>query len=209
MLSKPRPLARLREFARIRKLVSVKAQSDEEHCELCASDISNEHQHLIVPGNLNCICSCDACALLFDSQTGNKFRRIPKGAQWLKDFAISDSQWQNLELPVELVFIYKNSLSQARIALYPSPAGAMESFVSAENWTDLTASNPSIRSLKDDVEALLINRKGDIREYYRAPIDECFKLVGILRTSWHGFGGGPEVWKKIDLFFEKMKGHSQ
>ena len=48
---------------------------------------------------------------------------------------------------------------------------------------------PGAGNMEDDVEALLVNRIGHARgfsnpEYYLAPIDECFKLVGLIRSRW-------------------------
>ena len=59
--------------------------------------------------------------------------------------------------------------------------------------------------MQGDVEALLINRLGTTREYYIAPIDLCFELVGLIRMHWRGFSGGEKVWKEIDQFFQKLK----
>ena len=34
-------------------------------------------------------------------------------------------------------------------------------------------------------------------EYYVLPIDECYKLVGLIRAHWQGLSGGTEVWQEI------------
>ncbi len=68
--------------------------------------------------------------------------------------------------------------------------------------------------MEPDVEALLANRieQGHDQgggegggEYYLAPIDKCYELVGLIRAQWRGLSGGPEVWKQIGLFFEELK----
>jgi hypothetical protein len=59
--------------------------------------------------------------------------------------------------------------------------------------------------MQPDVEALLVNRLGTSREYYIAPIDQCFELVGIIRMHWRGFSGGSKVWEKIQAFFDRLK----
>jgi hypothetical protein len=56
------------------------------------------------------------------------------------------------------------------------------------------------------VEALLVNRTREAREYYVAPIDRCYRLAGLVRRHWSGFSGGDEVWQQIDGFFEEMRG---
>ena len=55
------------------------------------------------------------------------------------------------------------------------------------------------------MEALLVNRVGQAREYFRVPIDECYKLVGLLRSQWRGLSGGSEVWDGIGGFFDELR----
>jgi hypothetical protein len=67
--------------------------------------------------------------------------------------------------------------------------------------------------MEADVEALLVNRIGHARgftdpEYYMVPIDECFKLVGLIRSRWSGLSGGTEVWREIGQFFSDLKERS-
>ena len=60
-------------------------------------------------------------------------------------------------------------------AMYPSPAGATESLLPLTAWTTLVADNPVLGQLEPDVEALLVNRVGESREYFLAPIDACYE----------------------------------
>ena len=62
-------------------------------------------------------------------------------------------------------------------------------------------STRSCATLEPDVEALLVNRIGEARECYRVGIDECYKLVGLIRTHWRGLSGGQAVWDEIGRFF--------
>jgi hypothetical protein len=64
--------------------------------------------------------------------------------------------------------------------------------------------------MEADVEALLVNRVAYARgaaasAYYVLPIDECYKLVGLIRSQWRGLSGGAEVWQAIGEFFEQLK----
>jgi hypothetical protein len=67
------------------------------------------------------------------------------------------------------------------------------------------ANNPELRFLKPDVEALLVNRVGASREYFITPIDECYKLVGLIRVYWRGLSGGALVWGEIARFFDELR----
>ena len=55
---------------------------------------------------------------------------------------------------------------------------------------------------------MLVSRVGLLRDYARVPIDECFKLVGLIRTHWRGLSGGTEVWKEIESFWGSLKERS-
>ena len=44
------------------------------------------------------------------------------------------------------------------------------------------------------MEALLVNRARGASEHFLVPMDECYKLVGLIRTRWRGFSGAGEVW---------------
>ncbi len=74
-----------------------------------------------------------------------------------------------------------------------------------EAWQALADDNPVLRDLEPDVEALLVNRVGETRDYYRVGIDECYKLVGLIRTHWRGLSGGTAVWEEIGRFFAGLK----
>jgi hypothetical protein len=73
-----------------------------------------------------------------------------------------------------------------------------------ESWLEVVRANPTLDGLEPEVETLLVNRVGSRREYYRAPIDVCFHLVGVIRTAWRGLSGGTKVWSEIDRFFTDL-----
>ena len=64
------------------------------------------------------------------------------------------------------------------MAYYPGPAGATESLLPLDAWEALVSQNPPLQKLQPDVEALLVNRAGKARNYFIAPIDKCYELVG-------------------------------
>jgi Family of unknown function (DUF5947) len=187
----------------------IRRKRDVERCELCSAEVAADHPHLIEPGTRKLLCACDACAILF-SGMGTKYKRTPRRVLSLADFRLTDGQWESLMVPINMAFFYRSTPDARVVALYPSPAGATESLLPLETWKDIEDSNPVLREMEADVEALLVDRMAHGRgvspaEYYLLPIDECFKLVGLIRANWRGLSGGAEVWKEIGEFFGGLK----
>jgi len=152
-------------------------------------------------------CACDACAILF-SGDHQKYRRVPRRVRFLPDFRMTDAEWDSLRIPIGVAFLFRNSASDQIVALYPSPAGPVESQLRLETWEDIVCENPALRTMESDVEGLIVYRVGTAREHYIVPIDECFKLIGIIRMNWKGFSGGLGVWREIGKFLETLKQRS-
>jgi hypothetical protein len=199
--SPPRnPIAVLQRFARPRAAV--------ERCDLCAAALVEEHQHLLEPANRKISCACDACAVLFSGQADRRYRRVPRRIESWPQFVMDDLQWESLGVPISLAFFFFSTPQQQIVAVYPSPGGATESTIPAEAWEPVAADNPALAKLEPDVEALLVNRMRGARAYYRVPIDECFKLVGVVRTNWRGLSGGAALWPEVDKFFHHLEARS-
>jgi Family of unknown function (DUF5947) len=175
-----------------------------ETCELCATALTPLHAHLLELDKHQVTCACDPCAILFDGNARQRYRRIPRDVVRLRDFAISDMEWDSLLIPINLAFFVRDSATGRTVAQYPSPGGAMESTLDLEYWQEIVDRTPIIARFEPDVEALLVNRIHDHREYFRAPIDHCFRLVGLIRKHWRGLSGGAEVWVEIDRFFHEL-----
>jgi hypothetical protein len=183
----------------------VRRPREERHaCELCAARIAGEHQHLLELEKRQIICACDPCAILFVDNARQRYRRIPREVRRLEGFLMDDQEWDSLLIPIKLAFFVNSSNAGRVIAQYPSPGGAMESSLDFEYWSRIVEQNPVLKRFAQDVEALLVNRISDPPQYYRAPIDHCYRLTGIIRTHWRGLSGGGEVWKQIDAFFQGL-----
>jgi hypothetical protein len=94
-------------------------------------------------------------------------------------------------------------------AFYPSPMGPTESLLELSAWEELEQTNPILKGMERDAEALLINRVRGTRGHFLVPIDECYSLVGLIRLHWKGLSGGREVWEEIDRFFEALRKRSK
>jgi hypothetical protein len=147
--------------------------------------------------------------LRFENVVDGRFKLIPRDAHSLPGLQLTDAQWEDLALPIELAFLFYSTPAQRMMALYPSPAGATESLLPLSAWDSLVAENQALGRLQADVEALLVNRVRERRLYYIAPIDVCFELVGLMRIHWRGLSGGEEVWREIDAFFARLEERAQ
>jgi len=192
-------------FATLRRFAVARSQPAQERCELCSTGLAPEHRHLLETATHKIICSCDACALRFSDVVGGRFKLIPRDVRSLPDFQLTDAEWNDLALPIDLAFLVYSTPAKKMMALYPSPAGATESLLPLSAWDSLVAGNPVLARMEPDVEALLVNRVRERRLYYIAPIDVCFELVGLMRTHWRGLSGGDEVWREIDAFFTRLE----
>jgi hypothetical protein len=180
-----------------------------ERCELCGAQIDQEHAHLLEPDTGRLLCACTPCALLFSSGDARRYRRVPRDVSRLRDFQLSDAQWEAFLIPINLAFFVRSSRGGRVFAMYPGPAGATESTLDLQAWESVAAANPELAQLETDVEALLVNRVQGAREYYRVPIDRCYQLVGLIRTEWHGSNGREGAHGAIARFFTALSHESR
>ena len=199
--SGPGPLAAFQQLRKSR----VPQAHEHELCELCARPIGVEHDHLMELATRKLTCCCEACAVLFPGQQGLRYGRVPRDVFVLDDFQLSDAMWESVRLPIDLAFFFLRGSPPVITAMYPSPAGPVESLLTIDTWQEVVRGYPRLERLEPDVEALLVNRVGKAREYYLAPIDRCFGLVGLIRKSWRGLSGGSKVWTEIGGFFDEMR----
>jgi Family of unknown function (DUF5947) len=183
---------------------------DVERCDLCGEPIPPEHRHLLDLETHELRCTCRACSLLFDRQAagGGHYLRVPDRRLRLVDFELPDLVWEELRIPVEMAFFFRSSREGRVMAYYPSPMGPTESALGLEAWDEIERANPVLAAMEDDVEALLVNRARGARGHWLVPIEDCYALVGVIRTNWRGFSGGKEVWERIDRFFEELDARS-
>jgi hypothetical protein len=179
-----------------------------ERCEMCSELIADEHQHVVNVAGRQLMCVCRGCYLLFtDSQAELHYRAVPDRYLAFPDFALDRHAWAALQIPVGMAFFFRNSELGRTVAFYPGPAGACESELDLGAWNAISAADPRVGLLADDVEALLVRVPDDEDaglQTYLVPIDACYEFVGRLRMLWRGFDGGQEARAFIDSFFAQV-----
>jgi len=178
-----------------------------ERCDFCASPIGETHAHAVDVRDRRILCSCRPCYLLFapSGAAQGRYKAIPERYAYLADFSLDSAEWDALQVPIGLAFFFYSTPAQKTVAFYPSPAGATESLLSLSAWNGLLERYPDVAQMDADIEALLVDGRRDAeRRAFIVPIDACYELVGIVRTTWKGFDGGTEARERMDRFFSEV-----
>lgn len=195
-ISQDDPLAALKKFAATVPQL--------ERCELCGLELQPVHPHLLERRNRAVACACSACAILFADRQDGKFLRIPVDVRAVRELSLDDMQWEELSIPISLAFFLRGQDGTMK-AMYPSPAGTIESSLPLDPLPEFLASNATVAKMAPEVEALLVSRVKGEEAALLVPIDECFRLTGLIRKKWHGLSGGTEVWIAVREFFAGLR----
>ncbi|AEW99438.1 DUF5947 family protein [Streptantibioticus cattleyicolor] len=171
-------------------------------CDLCGEPAPVGHRHLLDTERAEVMCACRACALLFAGPgTGaGHYRLIPRRRVRLPPVPTAP-----LGVPVGLAFFVPRADGSVT-AHYPSPAGATRWEVDATTWRRTTAGHPGLAGLASDVEALLVNTARGQCHHWIVPVDDCFRVVAVVRAEWEGLSGGTRVWQRVEQFFAELTG---
>ncbi len=174
-----------------------------EKCELCGRPLSDEHRHLLELNERRILCACEPC-LAMKSGLEN-YCPVSTRTLWLDDFVFPDELWSAFQLPVGLAFFMRSTGTNSVVALYPSPAGATECELHLESWDKLVEMNPILLDLEADAEALVVNRMVGAHQHAIVPIDECYRLVGLIKSTWQGISGGSAIEDAVPKFFDYVR----
>jgi hypothetical protein len=172
-------------------------------CELCPIGIGEDHRHLLHLVERRIVCVCETCWSLRSGDT--EFRPPGSRTLWLEDFVMADEIWSAFQIPIGLAFLLRSSVSGGVVALYPSPVGATESELELTAWDALCAANPVLDQMEPDAEALIVNRTADEHQYAIVPVDQCYRMVGLIKSRWEGITGGRGVDEAVGQFFERVR----
>jgi hypothetical protein len=201
------PLAALRRITRSRP-----APAAGERCDLCATPVGEAHGHVVDLQSRALMCSCRPCYLLFtDEHATLHYRAVPERYLSFAGAGLDERSWDELQIPVGLAFLFRNSVQGRTVAFYPGPAGATESELPLAAWDRIVADEPRFALVRPDVEALLVRRpdRGGEPVCHLVPIDACYELVGQLRALWRGFDGGTEAHAAMAAFFARVRQRSR
>lgn len=181
-----------------------------EKCEGCWAPLASAHEHRLHLGatssdrKLECV--CPACAAA--DVAGAPWKRVPNRCVRAQGLDAADVEWDALGVPIRLAFFVVAEGDPQPLAFFPSPAGPIELQPDLATFGRMREKSVAVQRMRPDVEALLVHhaRPADDGgpspgEQYVVSVDVCYRLVGIVRAHWRGFGGGAEVWRRIEALF--------
>jgi Family of unknown function (DUF5947) len=177
-----------------------------ERCDVCGTSLPDDHRHLLHLEERRIICSCEACWALHSGDA--EYRPAGMRTVWLERFECDEELWGRFQIPIGLAFFMRSSVTGGVVAFYPSPAGATESELSLDAWEELVERNPPLADLDPDAEALIANRLAEPALHVIAPIDECYRLVGLIKSRWEGISGGAALREAVPQFFDALRSRS-
>ena len=152
-------------------------------------------------------CACARAAWRFARATPSCARRGTR-VVWLDDFELSDELWARSR---------SRSASPSSCATAP-PAASSRSIrarpgrpsrsSTSDAWEELGPPTRCSIDLEPDAEALIVNRMAEPPQHAIAPIDECYRLVGLIKASWEGISGGAGPEEAIAAFFDELRARS-
>lgn len=170
-------------------------------CDLCAGPLPDDHRHLLDVREDRPLCACYACSVLFqrDEAGVGHYRLVPD-----RRIRLAGVSAAGLGVPVGLAFFVKRADGRV-VAHYPSPAGATRWEIEPEAWDGAVRRCAALAGLAADVEALLVNTARGRAEAWIVPLDDCYRLVALVRRHWSGWSGGDVVWTEIERFFDELR----
>jgi hypothetical protein len=177
-------------------------QPIEANCDLCGTSMPEDHRHLLQLEERSIVCVCESCWALRSGDA--EYRPTGSRVVWLEGLVLPDDLWARFRIPIGLAFFLRTG--DGVVAFYPSPAGATESELDLGVWDELVRLNPVLEDLGPEGETLILDRMS--RDGLRcaiAPTDQAYRLVGLVKASWQGISGGPEVGKAVDGFFGELR----
>lgn len=184
-----------------------------ETCEMCSATVGHGHDHLVDMQGRRLCCVCRPCALLFERPAASigRYQRVPDRVLVGDPPGVPTSEWSALGVPVSVSFVFFNSLANSWIAVFPSPAGAVEGEPQVGAMEALAQVTPLVSAVRPDVEALLAHgqRGRDTVELYIVPVSAGYELVAKIRAHWQGFDGGDLARQQIRQYMDRLRSRSR
>jgi hypothetical protein len=187
-------------LARVIRTAAETPREAVERCDVCSEAVPDDHRHLFDTERREVLCACRPCSVLFvaDAAAEGHYRLVPT-----RRLRLPPVSTEPLGIPVGLAFFVSHA-DGAVTAHYPSPAGAGQWEVETTGWEQVCAACPPAATLQPEVEALLVHTVRERSEHWIVPVDDCFRLIALVRREWRGLSGGSRIWPEVDRFFAQL-----
>jgi hypothetical protein len=177
-----------------------RASAATEHCDMCRAPVAAEHRHLLDSVRQEMLCACVPCSLLFaqEAASNGHFRLVPR-----RRVRLAPLSTEPLGVPVGLAFFVPDA-DGGVTAHFPGPAGPAQAEVDAGAWRRTGEEHPELAGLEPGTQALLVNTVRGQQQHWIVPLDDCYRLVALVRQEWRGLSGGSRVWPEVDRFFAEL-----
>jgi hypothetical protein len=176
-------------------------QPIEANCDLCGTSMPEDHRHLLHLDERRIVCVCESCWALRSGDA--EYRPTGNRKLLLDELVLPDDLWARFGIPIGLAFFLRSG--DGVVALYPSPAGPVESELDLSAWDELVALNPVLETLEPEAEALVVHVAGEPPKHAIVPTDEAYRLAGLIKAAWEGISGGQGPERAVDGFFEELR----
>jgi hypothetical protein len=153
---------------------------------------------LLDPQARRVVCACLACSLLFPPDNTGTYRRIVPCQVPLPDVGLDEARWNALGIPVRLVFVVASAVHRCVFALYPNAGGMTETVVASDAWDAFVRAYPELAQIEPDVQGVLIDGISDPCQCYRASIDVCHRLAGLMQGKNGRSTASAQLRKALD-----------
>ena len=167
---------------------------------MCGLAVPEQHRHVLDEQAGELMCTCQACTLLFQRDAAGRghYQLVPETRLRLADLSPEE-----LGVPVGLAFFVVQRDGSV-VANYPSPMGPTRWEVEPDRWAALQRRCPALADMAPGVQALLLDTARGADEHWLVPIDDCYRLVAVIKQEWKGLSGGSTVWPAIRVFFDGL-----
>jgi hypothetical protein len=173
----------------------------EADCDLCGTSMPEDHRHLLHLDERRIVCVCESCWALRSGDA--EYRPTGNRKLLLDEFTLPEDLWARFRIPIGLAFFLRSG--NGVVALYPSPAGPVESELDLSAWEELVALNAELQTLEPEAEALVVHAAGKPPKYAIVPTDEAYRLAGLIKAAWEGISGGSGPEQAVERFFEELR----
>ena len=221
----PRPRPRHRDEHRVAHLLRFKrfgtggsSFRPAARCDRCGVGLLPDprHAHLFSYSRRSLLCACAACSApyregVIGKERSPAYRLVPSRVERIDALSLTQADWEELGIPVQIAFLLKNQRENGwRLGRGRGPSRLSQPGREYGIGHPAGGVDPPLVQLLS-ARATRAGRRSPARRqaprqarYFRAPIDECYRLAGLLRSHWEGFAGGPRVGAAVDDFFAEL-----